>query len=78
MEILKWITLSIAFIGGFYIFSIILFYIKSLDIYGWLAAIIGSPLETQLTIKTNPKTLKIIFASTSMLAALIMIIKIFI
>jgi uncharacterized protein len=38
-----------------------------------VAAIIGSLFGTRLTIKTNPLVLKIIFASTSMLAALIML-----
>jgi len=42
-----------------------------------IAAIIGSLFGTQLTIKTNPKVLKIIFASTSMIAALIMLYKVF-
>ncbi len=41
------------------------------------AAIIGSLFGTRLTIKTNHKTLKIIFAITSMAAALIMLYKVF-
>jgi len=42
-----------------------------------VAAIIGSLFGTRLTIKANPKILKIIFASTSMIAALIMLYKVF-
>lgn len=42
-----------------------------------VAAIIGSLFGTRLTIKANPKVLKIIFATTSMIAAFIMIYKIF-
>ena len=42
-----------------------------------VAAIIGSLFGTRLTIKTNPKVLKIIFAATSMIAALIMLYKVF-
>lgn len=42
-----------------------------------IAAVIGSLFGTRLTIKANPKVLKIIFASTSMLAALIMLYKLF-
>ncbi len=40
-------------------------------------AIIGSLSGTRLTIKTNPKMLKIVFATTSMIAALIMLYKVF-
>lgn len=42
-----------------------------------VAAIIGSLFGTRLTIKANPKVLKIIFATTSMIAALIMLYKVF-
>lgn len=42
-----------------------------------VAAIIGSLFGTRLTIKANPEMLKIIFAATSMLAALIMLYKVF-
>ncbi|MFA5433827.1 MAG: sulfite exporter TauE/SafE family protein [Candidatus Paceibacterota bacterium] len=42
-----------------------------------VAAIIGSLFGTRLTIKANPKILKIIFVSTSMIAALIMLYKVF-
>ncbi len=41
------------------------------------AAIIGSILGTQLTFKTNDKALKIIFAATSMIAAIIILYKVF-
>lgn len=40
-------------------------------------ALIGSLIGTRLTLKTKPKVLKIIFAATSMLAAFIMMYKIF-
>lgn len=42
-----------------------------------VSAIIGSLIGTRLTIKANPRFLKIIFATTSMIAAFIMIYKIF-
>ena len=42
-----------------------------------VAAIIGSLFGTRLTIKANPEMLKIIFAATSILAALIMLYKVF-
>ena len=42
-----------------------------------VAAIIGSLFGTRLTIKANPKILKIVFASTSMIAALIMLCRVF-
>lgn len=42
-----------------------------------VAAIIGSLFGTRLTIKANPKMLKIIFATTSMIAAFIMLYKVF-
>ena len=42
-----------------------------------VAAVIGSLLGTRLTIKANPKMLKIIFATTSMIAAFIMLYKVF-
>ncbi|MDD4108158.1 MAG: sulfite exporter TauE/SafE family protein [Prolixibacteraceae bacterium] len=42
-----------------------------------IVALTGSLIGTQLTLKTNPKVLKIIFAVTSMIAAFIMIYKIF-
>ncbi len=42
-----------------------------------IAAVIGSLFVTRLTIKANPKILKIIFASTSMIASLIMLYKVF-
>jgi uncharacterized protein len=42
-----------------------------------VAAIIGSLFGTRLTIKANPKILKIVFATTSMIAAFIMMYKIF-
>lgn len=41
------------------------------------AAIVGSLFGTRLTIKANPKKLKIIFAATSMIAAFIMMYKVF-
>lgn len=40
-------------------------------------AVIGSLIGSQLTLKTKPKVLKIIFSATSMIAAFIMIYKIF-
>lgn len=42
-----------------------------------VAAVIGSLFGTRLTIKANPKMLKIIFATTSMIAAFIMLYKVF-
>ena len=42
-----------------------------------VAAVIGSLFGTRLTIKANPKMLKIIFAITSMIAAFIMLYKVF-
>lgn len=42
-----------------------------------VAAVIGSLFGTRITLKANPKVLKIIFASTSMIAAFIMIYKVF-
>jgi uncharacterized membrane protein YfcA len=41
-----------------------------------IIALIGSLIGTRLTLKTNPKVLKIIFAVTSMIAAFIMMYKI--
>lgn len=38
-----------------------------------IGGIIGAIIGTKLTLKTNPKTLKIIFATTSLIAALLMI-----
>ncbi|MDD2322586.1 MAG: sulfite exporter TauE/SafE family protein [Bacteroidales bacterium] len=41
------------------------------------AAVVGSLIGTRLTLKINPRVLKIIFAATSMIAALLMMYKVF-
>ncbi len=42
-----------------------------------IASVIGSLIGTRLTVRTNPKVLKIIFATTSIIAAFIMAYKVF-